>query len=332
MAAHLLMSQKHIDRDRDEWLRVRQNGITASEIASIMGLAPGTQSSAWKVFLAKSTGEHFDADTDATLRGTHLEPYVADRFQAESGMTLTDGGLYASTLRPWQMATFDRRTFDAQQWPDAKVPVQIKTSATHDGWGDPGTDEIPVHYRCQCLWEMDVAGTDLIYVPCLFMHTWKVVVYRIRRTPDAETDIEIMRMEAEAFRRRLQDGDPPPVDWTPATTAALRTLHPGEPNGTVEIPIKLARQYKAARKSVAAAERRLGQATNEILYRAGDAKYILTHDGDRVASRSRSPRRTHDVTMLREKFPEAAKATQRTRDTTTLWPGTWAKSSSEDDA
>lgn len=335
---HLMMTQEEIDANPARWKDFRRQGVTASEIASIMGLAPATQSSAWKVFAAKTTGEDFDPDTDATMRGTHLEGYVAARFKKDHpNLNVIPGGLFSTIERPWQMATFDRLAYPAEYTaPWVTFPVQIKTSAMLDGWGDPGTDDIPVHYRAQCLWEMDVADADKILIPCLFIPNWKVHVYRIDRTDAVQADIEYMREAAEEFLDRLERDEPPPMDWTPATTAALKTLYRDEPEGEVAIPVKLARKYRAARIAKVAAEQRLGQATNEMLALAGNAKYLTVgqrgkyrKNDDRIATRSVGKRRTYDTEKLRTRHPDAAKDTERETPVVALHPGKWSKTTSE---
>lgn len=338
-APHLMMLQSEIDADPQRWKSLRLQGVTASEIAAVLGLAPSTQNSAWKVYAAKTTGEHFDVDTDATLRGTHLEPYVAARFAEEyPELKLRMGGLYASHERPWQMATFDRIAHQKGTIaPWQGFPVQIKTAVNkyHDGnlvWGDPGSPDIPVQYRAQCLWEMDIADSSEILIPCLFMDTWKLVTYRIERDDDAQADIEAMRAAGEEFLDRLHDGNPPPVDWTPATTAALKTLYKDDPEGSVAIPVKLARRYRDAKAAEKRAKRRVGLATNQILDLAGNAKYITVGqrgryrlDDSRVASRSVSKRTSYDHEMLRKKFPAVAAACERKTPVSALHPGRWTK-------
>jgi putative phage-type endonuclease len=338
-----MMLQEEIDADPKRWKALRRSGVTASEIAAILGLAPATQNSAWKVYAAKTTGEHFDADTDETLRGTHLEPYVAARFREDyPELNVITGGLYAARERPWQMATFDRLAYQqGMTAPWTAFPVQIKTAVNkyHDGnlvWGDPGSPDIPVQYRAQCLWELDVADASEILIPCLFMDTWKLVTYRIERDADAKADIEAMRAAGEEFLNRLHTEDPPPVDWTPATTAALKTLYKDEPDGSVAIPVKLARRYRDAKAAEKRAKRRVGLATNQILDLAGNAKYITVGqrgryrlNDDRVASRSVSNRTSYDHDMLRKKFPKAAKACERKTPVSALHPGRWTKTLSD---
>lgn len=336
MTPNILMTQAEIDVDRPRWHKLRRTGVTASEIAAIMGIAPPEHGSAWAVYAAKMTGEEFQGDTDATLRGTHLEGYVADRYATEEDRHLMMGGLFNSTERPWQMATLDRIIQKEGASERGWWPAQIKTSATYEGWGEPGTDEIPVQYRAQCLWEMDVYEADEVIVPCLFVHDWKLRNYRVVRNRDAQADILCMRAAGEEFMERLAVNDPPEVDWRPATTKALKTLHSGEPVGTAVIPVHLARRYSKARRSKSLADRRLAQATNEILALAGDARYIVTgpqaHPRDRdqkVATRTRSPRRSTDAELLRKKYPAIAKEVERSTDVTVLYPGSWAKGKDE---
>lgn len=341
---HLLMTQQDIDSNPSRWKDFRRQGVTASEIAAILGFAPATQNSAWKVFAAKTTGEDFDIDTDATLRGTHLEPYVASRFKKDHPeYRVIPGGLFHAQGRPWQMATFDRFAYSAElNAPWMTFPVQLKTAINRfdaNGdlvWGEPGTDEIPLHYRAQCLWELDVAAADKILIPCLFMDSWKLAVYRITRNADVNADLAFMREAAQEFLNRMERDDPPPVDWTPATTSALKTMYQDAPEGEVAVPVKLARQYRDARRAKVAAERRFNQAVNEMLALAGNAKYITLGqrgryrlDTSRVASRSVAPRRSYDTEQLRKKYPDIAEELERKTTVVTVRAGKWAKSPTE---
>ena len=81
---------------------------------------------------------------------------------------------------------------------------EAKTSATYDGWGEDGSDEIPVHYRCQVLWQMDVLGvTTGVSSPACSLHSRTFRVYEITLDADAEHDLKLMREEAEMFWSRI---------------------------------------------------------------------------------------------------------------------------------
>src|SRR6266404_1051143 len=153
MTARLLMSASAITRDRDGWLAQRRTGLTASEIAQVLDVS--RHGTPFSLFAAKQSGDDGRKDTAAMSAGRHLEPVVADLFEAtHPELDLLDGGLYCHEDREWQMCTFDRLAIDAQVNPGARLslvnslptmrlpdrtvmPVQIKTSATQRPGHDP---------------------------------------------------------------------------------------------------------------------------------------------------------------------------------------------------
>jgi putative phage-type endonuclease len=343
MTARLIMSQPEIDRDRARWFVERRKGIGASEIAAVLGLAPESYGSAFALFTAKQSGFDWDEDNDSKLWGRFVEPYVSDVFARNyPSLSLLGGGLYQSVERPWQLATFDRLAFDVDEWGirsdelteveeryalSRAVPVQIKSSATEEGWGEPGTGQIPVHYRAQCLQEMDVADAHAVWVPVLFP-PHKVVTYVILRTQDVEEDIQLLREAGEEFIMRLMNDDPPPIDWTSATAAALRTLHPVKPSTTAEIPKFLAKRYRRAQLAKSVSKQRLKQVENEIRGRIGGADRAVVKVAGRdmtVLTRRVSHPERVDIGLLRQQRPEIAKEFTKTGTVDALYPGKYAK-------
>lgn len=342
--ARLLMTEDDIARDKTSWLNIRRNGITASEIAAVLGIAPKAYGSPFALFTAKTTGEDWVPDKDEMVRGRHLEGYVADRFAAEHDyLQVMPGGLYAHPERPWQLATFDRLALDCERWGYPReveftdlremaarhaYPVQIKTAISRDGWGDAYTADIPAHYRAQVMWEMDVQQAETAFVPCLFLPTWELVTYQIDRTPEVEEDLDFMRYEAQRFLDRLERDDPPEVDWTPATTDALKHLYQWmDPELDIPVTKKLARRYAAARRGKEQAEERLGKVANEIRQAIGPGRRAVITDADgrtrTVATRSRYDQGRIDVTRLRRERPDIAKEYETNSTVDKLSPGKW---------
>jgi hypothetical protein len=300
--------------------------------------------------VAKVTGQEPVGDSDEMARGRHLEPYVAEKFAGtHPDLTVYPGGLWCSAERPWQMATFDRLSADAaghlamgrmlssDQLPDrAVMPVQIKTWAVPRNspepelhWGEPGSDDIPVHIRCQAIWEMDILGAEAVLVPCLFMGEWKVHTYVIGRTPAVEHDLGIMRAEALDFLDRIDRKEPPAIDWAPSTTAALKTLYPLQDGLSVTVSRRVADKYRAAQRAKRKADRMMGAAVNELRAAAPGARFIMTRDHGKpvkVASRAVYDQEYNDAEILRAKHKRAYKASRRSSPVDKLIPGTWAKS------
>lgn len=337
------MTQQEIDQSPELWKTVRRDKVTASEIAAIMGLSPKTHESAFSLFVAKTSGTEMERDNDEMLRGRVLEPYVAEAFEASRPwLHVMPGGLWASEDRPWQAATLDRLAYDLSELGEQAMspslimrsaresaqPVEIKTSIPGDDFGEPGTAQLPVHIRCQALWQMDTYDSNVVWVPVQFMMPWKLVVFAIERNAAVEHDIDLLRQEGAEFLERVRTDRPPPVDWRPATTRALKTLHKDVEERSVRVPVKLSRRFKAARLAKASAEQRLAQAQNELRDKMGTAKYAVTVDQGRtvkVVTRSKSQRPYFPADVIREKYPDVAKATEAHADVDALYPGSWAQ-------
>ncbi|PZG49844.1 hypothetical protein C1I98_11040 [Spongiactinospora gelatinilytica] len=344
MSARLVLGP---DAPREAWLAARLPGVTASEVAIVMGLSPF--GSPFSLYWQKTGQLGETPDNDAMSLGRHLEPWIADRFERDHPeLSLELAGLYASTDRPWQMATPDRTVYTASDIVNVEIrcctwhrvgppptygamaaccdpddcgpccqdcptcptlhppepPVTLwegKSAASYDGWGESGTDDIPVYYRVQVLQQIDVFDLPYAYLSCLFLPTKEVRHYLIERD---EQDLAVMREAAQEFLALLARDDPPPIDGHSATTAALRKLHPKLADREQEIDLVLKHAYEQACEAAKAAEERKELLTNELRAAMGDARYAVLN-GERVATRSVYDRRGIDNERLRQRHPAA---------------------------
>ena len=279
------------DESREAWLKARREGITASEIGVILGLVPGQWASPMSLYLRKrgEIGEDYDDDEGMAL-GRYLEDYVCQRFAErfpELMVTGTGTELYAHEDHPWRLATPDRLIYEDTPRTPAVGVLEAKTDSGSSEWGAGGTDEIPVRYRCQVLWQMHVMGLEQAWVACLFLQSRSLKTYHVTLDAAAEADIELMIAAAEDFMRRVAEEDPPDIDWTEATTQALRELHPDLVDREVTIPVRLAARYRKAHAALDAAKRRSKQAENEIRQRLGNGRIVTDPAGNVVATRQR---------------------------------------------
>lgn len=287
MTGHLVISG---DAPREEWLAARRQGITASEIAAVMGLS--SWESPYSLFYRKTGDLPEQDDSEAKRLGRYLEDYVCQRFaerHPEFDVTGTGRELYAHPDRSWQLATPDRlvsEPYRSFRYPGSLAVLEAKTSASYEGWGEEGSDEIPVAYRCQVLWQCDVLGVATAYIPALFLHSRQLRVYELTMDGDAEHDLKLMRDTAQCFLDDIRDRKPPDVDWRPQTGAALRRVHPLlDPDVTMTIPASLARWYRAAVRDLKDAERRRALYENRIRDILGTGRYANSPDGLPVARR-----------------------------------------------
>lgn len=276
------------DASREEWLAARREGITATECAVIAGLLPPAWDSPFALYHRK-LGDLPEVEPNDVMRlGAELEPYVCHRFaECHPEFLLTYGGLYAHPDRHWQLATPDRLVHEQLQSPslyDDCPPVALleaKTVSSWDEWGDTD-DDVPVYYRAQCLWQADVMSVDVVYLAAVNRMSGVYRCYVITRD---ETDLALLRGEAEAFLDRLATGDPPDIDASPATTTALKGIWPEVDDSEAEVPAELAARYARACRGVKDAQSFKTRAEGEIRAALRTARTAVC-DGEKVATRS----------------------------------------------
>jgi putative phage-type endonuclease len=151
----------------DEWVEVRKTHLGGSEIAAVLGLSPWT--SPFSLWHTKAGLIPPTPDSPAMEWGRRLEPVVAAKFcdMHPDFIPLPNsfqGSTFAHHERSWQSASPDLRlTYPTAEYVDGGATfVEIKTSARADAW----YDGVPVYYRTQVLWTMDVLGVDTPTSPC----------------------------------------------------------------------------------------------------------------------------------------------------------------------
>jgi len=287
------------DADRDAWLAARRKGIGASEIAAVMGISPWE--SPFSLYWRKVNGWDVE-ETEQMRTGTLLEPAIADWAAEEidplGNLMFVAAGLYASTERPWQLATPDRLVYvactdcDGPGWacgvcdgsgvkgaPGAVL--ECKWTGSWDGWGEQETDDIPVHYRAQVQQQCDVMDVADWFLAVLGPSGFRL--YRGRRD---ERDLTTMRERGRRFMANLDAGVAPPLDEHHATLTTVKRLHPDLDDTTAEISDLLAAGYRRACDMHRTAKGL--KARYEIALRAemGASRTAVTPDGEFVASRS----------------------------------------------
>lgn len=265
----------------DDWHEARTTGIGASEISAVVGLNPWE--SAYSLWLRKKGLIPGPDESEAMRWGHLLEPVVAARFSdghEEYGVGLI--GTHRSAERPWQLANLDRSLAHASHGDG--IPLEIKTTRYPDDWGRSGTDEIPLHVRCQVMQQMDVFGAPYGWVAALIGGS----DYREYRIDFDETDAASLRDAGAAFWASLQTDDEPPIDCSIATYDAVRKVHADIDRDTeLEIPAHLWGQFIATKTAIDSHDAAYRKARAEILAAMGRT-HFATVNGLRVARRQAS--------------------------------------------
>lgn len=271
-----------------EWVRL----ISSSKVPAILGVSPWQ--SPYGLWMEMSGRvEHEQSDSPAIRRGNLLENAVLDWWEQEHdavGMLVRQ---VTRRLGTWGIATLDGLA------PSGDV-VEAKTTSHWDEWGEAGTDQIPVPYLAQVLWQLALTTTaERAHVAVLgpFLDFRGYVVER----DEYLTDIDAIIRAAREFYGSLDAEVPPPLDDHKATIATLRREHPDIAKGQqAEVAPDEARAWLAAKESLKAADAAERGARAVILNAARDAQYV-TAQGVRIARRQAAK---YGVNLIATATPE----------------------------
>jgi putative phage-type endonuclease len=254
-----------------EWLQI----MSASKIAAVLGLSP------WESRFSlyhRMTGAITDTGNDATRRGNYLEAGVVAWFADQNpSFAVEKTGTWLHRDRRWQAATPDRLL----TLPDQNVELlEVKTSSMEEGWGDGGSDQIPVYYRAQVIWQLDTLGLKRCHVAVLLPY----LEFRSYVIDYDEAEAEFMRAAATEFLNDLEQGNRPPIDDSTATYKVVRELHPEIDGEDVEVPADLADEFLDAIDAEYDAKTAARQARTRMADAMGSARYAIAN-GTRIARR-----------------------------------------------
>jgi len=183
--------------DNAAWLEERRKGIGGSDIAAIMGLSHWT--TAYQIYQNKR-GEVKDWEGNETMDwGKRMEPAIRQWYSDQTGraVRLPDKIMYHKDY-PFMLASLDGFT-------DDRRVVEIKTARYSQGWGEPGTDQIPESYMCQVQHYLAVTGFDFCDV-AVSIGGAPPVLYIVK----ADLELQGLLIEAEKeFWQKVQAGIPP---------------------------------------------------------------------------------------------------------------------------
>lgn len=255
-----------------EWLQT----ISASKIASIMGLNPWTSRfTLWH----RMAGNIVEPQTDEMRRGHYLEPAILAWLEDQHDLLLDDApGTWRHREHEWATANPDALLGIGD---DVRL-VEVKSSAVSDDWGTAGTDEIPPGYRAQVQWQMFVTGARTTHVAVLLPY----LEFREYVVEYDEAYAAVLFDAAVEFRASLTEGRQPPLDGADDTYLTVRALHPDIEDVDAEIDPSLANEWLNARSCLNAWEITEQQYRARLVNAMGNAHYATCNGwklGDRRA-------------------------------------------------
>lgn len=257
--------------EREQFLKERQTGIGGADASATLGLS--SRQTALDLYLEKTGQVPPTPDNPYLKWGRLLEPVVRQEYAEQTGRVVrlpTD--MLRHPKHPFMIGHPDGVTDDERLY-------EGKCARTSDGWGEPGTDQVPREYLIQTQHYLALTGFSVADIAVLIGgNDW-----RLYEVP-ADRELQQMIIDAEAdFWDRLQRGIPPEPDWTsPLTADAISALYRGTNGKVIDATPALATwrevfdEANAKAKTYASAAE---AAKAHILWEMGEAAVLRFSDG-----------------------------------------------------
>jgi len=255
---------------RPDWLAARAEGIGGSEAAIIMGASTwGSPYQLWSEKAGLAPADDFDNEV---LRfGRVVEPHIAAEYERLTGRQLINLGEWAirkHAKHRWMFCTHDRLISPL----DDRGPGVLSMKAANVWRGVEWLEgeEPPLVYQVQFQHELSCSGLQWGSFAVLI---WgKGVMWQDVQRNDAF--IDVLETECADFWRRVEKGDPPPIDGSEHTTGALRKLYPYDSDPPVVLPPECAdwaNEIQACTDKIKELDARKEQLKNEVRKLLGNA-------------------------------------------------------------
>lgn len=248
--------------EKTEWLKQRTLCITGTDIGAIIGVNP--YKTAFEVWMDKTTEQPPIADNAAMSWGRRLEPVIAEAYTEQTGIQLLKGTFISKDISGIPCGGTPDYTAT-----DRPLVLEIKTARSGNGWGDSGTDEIPIQYLSQVVWYMGILGYDVAHVAALIGAS-DFRTYTLEMQPDLWQG---MIDRAAEFWQLVTSNIPPTIDGSAGAREWLKSKYKGgagiieNPNADIKFAASELRFWQRKEKE---AKEKKDAWTNTLLDAMGD--------------------------------------------------------------
>ena len=306
MKAEVIVNTKDISHQ--EWLNFRKQGIGGSDAAAVAGVNPFQ--SPVEVFLEKTDQISSNKDNEAMRIGRDLEDYVAQRFEEkrseDTGEEVKAWNVNQMLRHPehdFMLADIDKRVVGEGALLECKTTVDYKGLWTQEKY--------PNMYAIQVQHYLAVTGYSKAYLAVLILNRREFRYYEIDR--DEEIIDMLIDIEKDFWENNVQQGVPPEVDGTRASSELLKEMHPEAEEGKrkdlsdsgedIQELIEKRNEYKETEKKFKKERKAI---ENKIKDKLGDAEIGVVNGEELVKWKNISSTR-FDKKSLKEEHPDIYK-------------------------
>ena len=277
------------DLSRDDWLKVRKNGIGSSDAAAAVGLNPyKSQLELWMEKTGRDAGlpkPDPNDDTSPMYWGSLLEVFVAAHYTKKSGNRIRKvNAVLQHPEHAWMLANLDREVTGAS---DVQI-LECKTAGMNGArlW----REGVPEYVQLQVLHQLAVTGKQTADVAVLICGN-EFKIYRIER--DEAMIARLIELEAK-FWQHVESDTPPAADGSDSTATALQALYPQDDGAILDLSddvgmcaafadlisvrALIAEQEKLEASLKQSIQQRMGNASKAV-FEGGDVSWKRSKDG-----------------------------------------------------
>lgn len=288
----------------------RQKGIGGSDAGVVAGVSP-FKSPLQLYYEKRGEAPLSDEETEAMEWGSLLEEPIAQKYALKTGRQIRRQPLKVSTKSAFMLCNLDRQILK-----DPRGPGVLECKALNAFTRIETVADLPDYIYLQGQHNMEVYGYDWMSFAIL-IGGQRFVHFDMER--DQATITMLVEREAE-FWRRVELGDPPPVDGSDATKELAKALWPRD-NGKVialtsDDALATIQALEKAKKDLKDAEDRKTAAENWLKFRMEEASVCRVQGFGEVTWKHARPSKETvcDLIKLQADFPDAYKACVETKE------------------
>jgi putative phage-type endonuclease len=280
----------------------RTKYIGGSDIGAILGLSP--YKSPLAVWMEKTGKDVKPVDSLPLRFGSFAEEFVANEYAKATGFALRhDESIYIHPNHSYRSAHIDRFVHkEGLHMPATKI-LECKTANpfSRAQWGEPGSDQVPMSYLCQCVWYMAITGIEKTDLAVLFGNT-DFRIYCIARDRELEN---LVLKKAHHFWNEYVLKDLPPPAQSPEDCQLL--FERSDPSKTLEANpeiLALLARLQTLNQQGNACEEETTALKTQIMAQMQDAE-VLAHQGQILAT-WKAPKASYRLDAKRLEVEERA--------------------------
>ena len=215
--------------------------------------------------------------------GSFAEEFVASEYSRVTRYELLhDESIYIHPTHPMMSAHVDRFVLgDGLNKPATRL-LECKTANpfARGEWGEPGTDQVPMSYLCQCIWYMAITGIEQCDLAVLFGNS-DFRIYEIAR--DLELEALVIEKALHFWNEYVLTDIPPPAQTEGDYQALFKKTDPSKTIEANPKTVELIRQLQSLSKQSGDVDSEITQIKQHIMNEMKEAE-VLSYQGNVIAT------------------------------------------------